>query len=45
MRVVVLGRNGWVRDLIISQGTMVPVVSGWISLFFFFIPHSDYILC
>ena len=36
---VVMGR---VRDLIISQGTMVLCVSGWIS--FFFIPHRDYFL-
>ena len=37
MRVVVLGR---VRDLIMSRGTMVPGVSGWISFFF----HRDYFL-
>ena len=37
------GVMGRVRDLIISQGTMVQGVSGWIS--FFLIPHRDYFLC
>ena len=35
MRVVVLGLMGWVRDPIMSRGTMVPGVSGWNTVYLY----------